>query len=103
MDADVSQWFRDTQEMAEQLGLKYDMKTRYFMDVFFQGGARMVHHQEEVNPYSAFKHAKALENEQSIFYFFACIYIFVLANQVIFQMESKRTSMSCTTTTTASI
>ncbi|KAJ7189956.1 hypothetical protein GGX14DRAFT_373271 [Mycena pura] len=61
IDAEVGDWFSATLKKAEELGERFDMKPRYFLDMFFQGGARMVHHQEKVNAYNAFKHEKAVE------------------------------------------
>ncbi|KAJ7241549.1 hypothetical protein C8J57DRAFT_1526695 [Mycena rebaudengoi] len=53
--------FRQAAIDEEELADLYDMKPRYFLDIFFQGGARMVHHQEKINPYNAFKSEKAAE------------------------------------------
>ncbi|KAJ7027669.1 hypothetical protein C8F04DRAFT_925165, partial [Mycena alexandri] len=61
IDAAVSTWFSDTMALAEKLAEEFDMKPKYFHDLFFQGGARMVIHQATVNPYNAFKSEKAAE------------------------------------------
>ncbi|KAJ6455347.1 hypothetical protein C8R45DRAFT_1187918, partial [Mycena sanguinolenta] len=55
------EWFSYTEAKAIELGKKYDKRPRYFLDIFFQGGARMVNHQEKVNPYNAFKAEKAAQ------------------------------------------
>ncbi|KAJ7726207.1 hypothetical protein B0H16DRAFT_1735740 [Mycena metata] len=57
----VSKWFSDTMALAEKLAEEFDMKPKYFHELFFQGGARMVIHQATVNPYNAFKSEKAAE------------------------------------------
>jgi hypothetical protein len=49
----------DAFKLANKLAEKYDKKERYFLDPLFQGGARMVHAQDEINPYNAFKKEKA--------------------------------------------
>ena len=60
----AAEWFSYTNAKAVELGLKYDKKTRYFLDMFFQGGAHMVHHQEKTNPYNAFKAEKAAQRRE---------------------------------------
>ncbi|KAJ7124576.1 hypothetical protein C8R43DRAFT_847321, partial [Mycena crocata] len=47
------------------LATRFDKKARYFLDMMFQGGARMVNHQEKVNPYNAFKAMKAAEMREA--------------------------------------
>ncbi|KAJ7279764.1 hypothetical protein C8J57DRAFT_1502402 [Mycena rebaudengoi] len=61
IDEAVSEWREYTNMKAQELAAIYDMKPRYFLDIFFQGGARMIHHQEKINAYNAFKHEKAAE------------------------------------------
>ncbi|KAJ7069006.1 hypothetical protein B0H15DRAFT_755894, partial [Mycena belliarum] len=61
IDAAVNKWFSDTMALAQKLAEEFDMKPKYFHDLFFQGGARMVIHQSTVNPYNAFKSEKAAE------------------------------------------
>ncbi|KAJ7256401.1 hypothetical protein C8J57DRAFT_1028647, partial [Mycena rebaudengoi] len=46
---------------AEELAQRFKKTQRYFLDVFFQGGAHMVHHQDKVNAYNTFKSEKAAE------------------------------------------
>jgi hypothetical protein len=48
------------------MAVEFDMKERYFEDLFFQGGVRMVHQQQNLNPYNAFKNAKAEENREGM-------------------------------------
>ncbi|KAJ7175578.1 hypothetical protein C8R46DRAFT_891064 [Mycena filopes] len=61
IDTQVQKWMEDTNDLAIKMGEEFDMKPRYFLDIFFQGGAHMINHQEVVNPYNAFKHFKAAE------------------------------------------
>ncbi|KAJ6485996.1 hypothetical protein C8R45DRAFT_828678, partial [Mycena sanguinolenta] len=61
IDAEVQKWMEYTNALATSLGDRFDKKPRYFLDIFFQGGAHMIYHQEAVNPYNAFKSFKAAE------------------------------------------
>ncbi|KAJ6565110.1 hypothetical protein B0H10DRAFT_1759326, partial [Mycena sp. CBHHK59/15] len=64
IDAAVDEWCSQTNEKATELAERFDVKPRFFLDIFFQGGAKMVHHQEKINPYNAFKSEKAAENRE---------------------------------------
>lgn len=61
IDTAVDEWFNLTMEKANELGEKFNKKPRYFLDIFFHGGARMVHHHEKVNPHNAFISLKSQE------------------------------------------
>lgn len=61
IDEAVSAWFSDTMACTDKLAAEFKLKPKYFHDLFFQGGARMVKHQENINPYNAFKSEKAVE------------------------------------------
>ena len=61
IDDVVNEWRDYTNEKASELAIKFDMKARYFLELFFQGGAHMINHQEKINPYNAFKSEKAAE------------------------------------------
>ncbi|KAK7052794.1 hypothetical protein R3P38DRAFT_2502945 [Favolaschia claudopus] len=61
IDAHVQEWMQYTNDLATKLADKFDMKPRYFLDIFFQGGAHMINHQNHTNPYNAFKSVKATE------------------------------------------
>ncbi|KAJ7229516.1 hypothetical protein B0H12DRAFT_1029962 [Mycena haematopus] len=61
IDTYVQKWMEDTNTLANTMAEEFDMKPRYFLDIFFQGGAHMINHQEVVNPYNAFKSFKAAE------------------------------------------
>ncbi|KAJ7362723.1 hypothetical protein DFH08DRAFT_1025106, partial [Mycena albidolilacea] len=51
-----------------ELPKRFDKKERYFLDIFFQGRARMVNHHKEVSPYNAFKSEKAAELREGMWY-----------------------------------
>ncbi|KAF8954280.1 hypothetical protein BDZ97DRAFT_491743 [Flammula alnicola] len=40
---------------------RFNKKPRYFLNIFFHGGARMVNHHEKINPHNAFISLKAQE------------------------------------------
>ncbi|KAJ7690882.1 hypothetical protein B0H17DRAFT_1134149 [Mycena rosella] len=61
IDAAVSEWFSDTNAKAVELSREFNKKPRFFLDLFFQGGAHMVNHHEKINPYNAFKAEKAAQ------------------------------------------
>jgi hypothetical protein len=67
IDAEISQLFDHIKATTDQLAKRFDMKARYFLDIIFQGGAHMIKHQEAINPYNAWKHKKALENQESTY------------------------------------
>ncbi|CAK5283133.1 unnamed protein product [Mycena citricolor] len=64
-DAAVNEWFQYTHNLAHQLGERFDKKLCYFLDRFFQGGAKMIKHQEKVNPFNAYKALKAEEIQEA--------------------------------------
>ncbi|KAJ7698301.1 hypothetical protein B0H17DRAFT_873074, partial [Mycena rosella] len=64
IDAAVSEWMAFTVKTANKLAAKHDLKPRYFLDIFFQGGAYMITHQDKINAYNAFKSEKAEENRE---------------------------------------
>jgi hypothetical protein len=61
IDDAVSEWYSYTLAKADELGKRFDKKPRYFLDIFFQGGAKMVNHHHKTNAYNAFKSIKAAE------------------------------------------
>jgi hypothetical protein len=61
IDAAVDEWFTSTMAKVNELAAQFNKKPRYFLDIFFHGGARMVHHHEKVNPHNAFMSLKAQE------------------------------------------
>ena len=60
IDAEVDQWFSFTMAKAGELAERFNKKPRYFLDIFFQGGARMVR-ERSTNPWNAFMSKKAGE------------------------------------------
>jgi hypothetical protein len=68
IDKAVSEWYTYMLAKADELGKRFDKKPRYFLDIFFQGGAKMVTHHHNTNPCNAFKSLKAMEG-----FFTACI------------------------------
>ncbi|KAJ7753382.1 hypothetical protein DFH07DRAFT_960222 [Mycena maculata] len=65
IDAALSKWYDDSLALAEDLSTKYKQKPKYFLEIMFQGGARMVHQQTKTNPYNAFRAEKAAECGES--------------------------------------
>lgn len=61
MDVAVDEWFDLTTAKANELAEHFNKKPRFFLDIFFHGGARMVHHHEKVNAHNAFVNLKAQE------------------------------------------
>lgn len=61
IDEAVSEWYTYTLAKADELGERFDKKPRYFLDIFFQGGAKMVTHRSNTNAYNTFKSLKATE------------------------------------------
>jgi hypothetical protein len=59
IDEAVSEWYSYTLAKADDLGKQFNKKPRYFLDIFFQGGAKMVTHHQKTNAYNAFKSLKA--------------------------------------------
>lgn len=61
IDTAVNEWFDSTHKVVNQLAERFGKKPRYFLDIFFAGGARMVTHHDKVNAYNAFTSLKAQE------------------------------------------
>ncbi|KAJ7115183.1 hypothetical protein C8R44DRAFT_880505 [Mycena epipterygia] len=61
IDEAMGEWWASSQSKAIELGERFGKKPRYFLDIMFQGGARMVNHHEKINPYNAFKSEKAAQ------------------------------------------
>ncbi|TFK59072.1 hypothetical protein BDN72DRAFT_781255 [Pluteus cervinus] len=61
INEEVASWFTYTMGKASDLATRFEMDERYFLDLFFGGGAHMVHHHEKTNPYNAFLYFKAAE------------------------------------------
>jgi hypothetical protein len=61
IDVYVQKWMEDMANLAATMATEFDMKPRYFLDIFFQGFAHMINHQDPINLYNAFKSFKAAE------------------------------------------
>jgi hypothetical protein len=68
IDDAVSEWYSYTLAKADELGKLFNKKPRYFLDMFFQGGVKMVNHRHKTNAYNAFKSLKAAELSQGFFF-----------------------------------
>ena len=69
IDEVVGEWFSYTVAKANDLAQRFNKKPRYFLDIFFQGGAQMVNHHSKVNAHNAFKSLKAQELNDGDFFF----------------------------------
>ncbi|KAJ7743530.1 hypothetical protein B0H14DRAFT_2987477, partial [Mycena olivaceomarginata] len=47
IDSAVTEWFNNTMALAEELATRHKLKPQYFLNLFFQGGARMIHQQKK--------------------------------------------------------
>jgi hypothetical protein len=61
IDDAVAEWYQYTLAKADDLGKRFNKKPCYFLDIFFQGGAKMVTHRSKTNAFNAFKSLKAAE------------------------------------------
>lgn len=68
IDEAVAEWYTYTLAKAEDLGKQFNKKPRYFLDIFFQGGAKMVTHNSKTNSFNAFKSLKAIELNEGHFF-----------------------------------
>jgi hypothetical protein len=59
IDLAVSEWYSATLLKANELAVTFNKKPRFFLDLFFQGGARMVHKHKKVNPWNAWMSMQA--------------------------------------------
>jgi hypothetical protein len=57
----IDEWTKSTLNTASELARRFEKKERYFLDIFFQGGAHLIHKRNKVNAFNAFKHLKADE------------------------------------------
>ncbi|KAJ7776644.1 hypothetical protein DFH07DRAFT_709853, partial [Mycena maculata] len=61
IDEALAAWWESTVALADDLSTRYKQKPKYFLEMMFQGSARMVHAQGKPNPYNAFRAEKAAE------------------------------------------
>jgi hypothetical protein len=90
IDAAVDEWFELTMTKANELAERFDKKPRYFLDIFFHGGARMVHHHEKVNAHNAFVSLKAQELRDGML--LVLLYIYILISFI--PLQTGRTCLS---------
>jgi len=93
-DLAVSEWHASTLTKANELGERFGKKPRYFLDQFYSGGARMVHHHEKVNPHNAFKSLKARELRDGEFTLRSLFYLLTCGPQRVLTCLSSRCSKS---------
>lgn len=91
IDSAVADWFTNTMALAEELAALHKLQPQYFLDLFFQGGARMIHQQKKVNPYTAFKAEKSAECRERTCTFTLAFFSFTNS----LQAASPRRSPSC--------
>jgi hypothetical protein len=68
LDDAVAEWYAYTLAKADDLGKRFNKKPRYFLDIFFQGRAKMVTHNNKTNAFNAFKSLKAAELNEGIYF-----------------------------------
>ena len=68
IDEAVSEWYLYTLAKADDLRKRFNKKPCYFLDIFFQGSAKMVTHCNKTNSFNAFKSLKAMELNEGIFF-----------------------------------
>lgn len=61
----VEDWKQSTMSTVTELARRFDKKERYFLDMFFEGGAHLIHKHQKVNVHNAFLSAKAEELRDS--------------------------------------
>ncbi|KAJ7765463.1 hypothetical protein DFH07DRAFT_955705 [Mycena maculata] len=64
IDEALAKWYMDTVALAEQLAVVHKKKPKYFLEMMFQGGAKMVHQQNKQNAYNTFTAEKAAESRE---------------------------------------
>jgi hypothetical protein len=67
IDDAVSEWYTYTLAKANNLGKRFNKKPRYFLNIFFQGGVKMVNHHHKTNAYNVFKSLKAADLNKGFF------------------------------------
>jgi hypothetical protein len=65
IDDAIGEWYSYTIAKANDLAERFNKKPQYFLDIFFQGGTRMVNHHSKVNVHNTFKSFKAQELHDS--------------------------------------
>ncbi|KAL0567628.1 hypothetical protein V5O48_014361 [Marasmius crinis-equi] len=62
--SEVEQWLKDTLQKADDMVKLYGRSRRYLLDMFFQGGVKLVRPRNKPNAYNAFKWWKSRENRE---------------------------------------
>lgn len=70
IDEAVAKWYSYTLAKADDLRKRFNKKPRYFLNIFFQGGAKMVTHNNKTNTFNAFKSLKAMQLNEGNIYFY---------------------------------
>jgi hypothetical protein len=81
IDVYGQKWMEDTANLAATMATEFDMKPRYFLDIFFQGFAHMINHQDAINLYNTFKSFKAAEVRKGMY---PIIYSFFISDMIHF-------------------
>lgn len=61
IDSEIRDWHMATIAKANDLGTRFKKKPRYFLDLFFQGGAHLTRKNKKVNVHNAFLRMKAMQ------------------------------------------
>ena len=85
----IEEWFANTNATANRLAERFNKKPRYFLDIFFHGGARMLTHHEKVNPHNAFMSMKAKELREGVY---LSIYVVHMCISFIYRREQNESS-----------
>lgn len=67
INAEVEQWVGNTTAKANELAERFNKKPRYFLDLFFNGGVKLVR-SRATNPWNAFMSKKADEVNDGTLY-----------------------------------
>ena len=67
IDLAVQEWFANTVALAEELAVKHSKKPRHFLDLFFQGGARMLTQRNTTNSWNAWSSITAAKENNGNF------------------------------------
>lgn len=71
IDKIFNEWLDDTMEKANTYAEKFGKKPRYFLDLFFHGGARMVCQHKKTNAHNAFLSLKARDLREGMLLYYS--------------------------------
>ncbi|KAL0065632.1 hypothetical protein AAF712_007410 [Marasmius tenuissimus] len=63
----IAELQREIRDKCITLGQTYKMKSRYFLDMVYQGGVRLMKPANDTNPFNAFKSVKAYDRREGTF------------------------------------